>query len=358
MKIRTDMDNILVSGGCGFVGRNLVRRLTQDYPTAVIWVVDDLSTGREPVEWLPESFELRDSRGCMQTYNSSDGTSIIFAKADIRDFLGPKQAFDILYGGGYAIPTSFDDVYHFAAIVGGRAKIEGDPMAVAQDLAMDAEFFAWAVKAKPGRIMYPSSSAAYPIDLQTKEHAVAVSEDQISFAGQLGQPDMTYGWSKLTGEYLAQIAAQDYGLNVACVRPFSGYGEGQETTYPVPAIAARAAAHEDPLIVWGTGRQGRDFVHIDDCIDAILLAMEKISDGSAVNIASGKLTTFLEVAALFAQLAGYQPEIKPLVDKPMGVHSRYADISLMRDRYGWTPNISLEEGFRRVLAEASRRLSS
>ena len=169
---------------------------------------------------------------------------------------------------------------------------------------------------------------------------------------------MTYGWSKLTGEYLAQIAAQDYGLNVACVRPFSGYGEGQETTYPVPAIAARAAAHEDPLIVWGTGRQGRDFVHIDDCIDAILLAMDKISDGSAVNIASGKLTTFLEVAALFAQLAGYQPEIKPLVDKPMGVHSRYADISLMRDRYGWTPNISLEEGFRRVLAEASRRLSS
>jgi nucleoside-diphosphate-sugar epimerase len=293
----------------------------------------------------------------MRIYTSPDGAKLIFVEADIRDFLGPPEAFSALYSDGYPIPTVFDDVYHFAAIVGGRMKIEGDPMAVAQDLAMDAEFFAWAVKAKPGRIMYPSSSAAYPIDIQTREHAIAVSEDQISFAGQLGQPDMTYGWSKLTGEYLAQIAAQDYGLNVACVRPFSGYGEDQELSYPIPAIAARAAAHEDPLIVWGTGKQGRDFVHIDDCIDAILLAMEKISDGTAVNIASGKLTTFLEVAALFAELAGYKPEIKPLVDKPMGVHSRYADISKIQDVLGWSPKISLEQGFGRVLAEASRRIN-
>ena len=351
------MTDILVSGGCGFVGRNLVRRLISTSQGETVWVVDDLSTGRDPDEWLPGGYASVDAQGCMRRYESENGPTIIFIEADVREYLGPRAAFEAVRGPGYKFPESYADVYHFAAIVGGRAKIEGDPMAVAQDLAMDAEFFVWAVQAKPGRILYPSSSAAYPVDLQTKENAIAVKEDDISFGGRLGQPDMTYGWSKLTGEYLARIAAQDYGLNVACVRPFSGYGEDQELSYPIPAIAARAAAHEDPFIVWGTGRQGRDFVHIDDCIDAILLTMERISDGSAVNIASGKLTTFLEVAAIFTKLAGYSPKIKPLDDKPMGVHSRYADITRSREILGWTPKITLEEGFARVLAAASARRS-
>ena len=122
---------------------------------------------------------------------------------------------------------------------------------------------------KPDRLLYASSSAAYPVDLQGKDGAVALKESDIQFGGRLGQPDMTYGWSKLTGEYLARIAHQHYGLHTACVRPFSGYGEEQDLSYPVPSIALRAAKREAPLTVWGSGLQGRDFVHIDDCIEAI-----------------------------------------------------------------------------------------
>jgi nucleoside-diphosphate-sugar epimerase len=166
---------------------------------------------------------------------------------------------------------------------------------------------------------------------------------------------MTYGCSKLTGEYLAQIAARYYGLHVACVRPFSGYGEDQDLTYPVPAIASRAAAHQNPLFVWGSGLQGRDFVHIDDCVDAMMLALEHISDGSAVNIGTGKIHNFIEVAQIFAHLAGYDPEIKPLEDKPEGVYSRYADITLIKEKLVWTPRISIEEGFSRVLKAAEIR---
>ncbi len=135
----------------------------------------------------------------------------------------------------------FADVFHFAAIVGGRMKIEGDPMMVALDLSIDAEFFYWITQHKPERVLYPSSSAAYPVSLQTTEGAIALSEGDIDFKKNLGTPDMTYGWSKLTGEFLAQIAAKHYGVPVVCIRPFSGYGEDQELSYPVPAIAARAA---------------------------------------------------------------------------------------------------------------------
>jgi UDP-glucose 4-epimerase len=165
---------------------------------------------------------------------------------------------------------------------------------------------------------------------------------------------MTYGWSKLTGEYLGQIAAEYYGISVASVRPFSGYGEDQDLSYPIPAIARRAALKENPFEVWGSGKQGRDFVHIDDCIDCIMMAMDNISDGSAINIGSGRLTSFLDIIELMTKFAGYKPTIKPLLDKPVGVHSRYSDMSYVENQFNWKPKVSLEEGMHRVYEAAKR----
>lgn len=241
----------------------------------------------------------------------------------------------------------FDDVFHFAAIVGGRSVIDGDPIKIALDLAIDAEFFHWVTIHKPARVLYPSSSAAYPIELQSSINSVQLKESDINF-DNIGKPDMTYGWAKLTGEYLAQTTAIKYGIHVACIRPFSGYGEDQDLAYPIPALAHRVANKSNPIEVWGNGLQGRDFVHIDDVIDAILLALDKISDGSAVNIGSGTLTTFRSIIYLLSQIADYNPTLKCLIDKPVGVHSRYANISRAQSLLGWQPKISLEEGLRRV----------
>ena len=167
---------------------------------------------------------------------------------------------------------------------------------------------------------------------------------------------MTYGWSKLTGEYLAAIAAAHYDLPVTCIRPFSGYGEDQDLSYPIPAIASRAANKEDPFEVWGTGKQGRDFVHIDDCIDCMFFAMDRIHDGSAVNIGSGKITNFLQIIELFTEFAGYNPPIKKLLDKPVGVHARHANMDYVFNELGWKPKISLREGMRRVYNQAVKNV--
>jgi len=186
---------------------------------------------------------------------------------------------------------------------------------------------------------------------------VALREDMIDFTtGELGQPDMTYGWSKLTGEYLSHLAAKQYGVHIACVRPFSGYGEDQDLTYPVPAIAFRVARGDNPVTVWGTGEQGRDFVHIEDCITAMLLAIDRIGDGSGINIGTGKLTTFLELAGMLIQLAGTSAAVRPFIAKPVGVQSRYCDTSRMEQVLGWKPEIPLEEGLTRVLDAASTRV--
>ena len=346
----------LISGGCGFVGRNMAKHLLATTRDRVV-VVDDLSVGIEPGKWLgaAELFGATVSRrnlGEAQYWGKDE--QLIFWKGDFRKFLRHMQEEKDWLKETLGMER-FNDVFHFAAIVGGRAKIDGDPMMVALDLSIDAEFFYWAVRHKPDRVLFPSSSAAYPVDLQGEGDFVALSESDIDFeGGRLGQPDMTYGWSKLTGEYLARIAAQYYGLSVACVRPMSGYGEDQDLSYPIPAIAARAAGKEDPFEVWGTGRQGRDFVHIDDCIDLIMLALDKIHDGSAINIGSGHITSFLEIIDLFSEFAGYKPQIRQLLDKPVGVHARHANMDYVFNELGWRPRISLREGMKRVYEQALR----
>ena len=337
----------LVSGGCGFVGRNMVKRLyrtTRDH----ILFIDNLLVGTHPSTWLdvPKVSDIAD----LEVFGE-DGR-LLFLKADFRKILANLSEQPRFFQEKYALDFErFADVFHFAAIVGGRAMIDGDPMVVALDLSIDAEFFHWITRHQPERVLYPSSSAAYPVDLQTESGAIALKETDIDFK-HMGEPDMTYGWSKLTGEYLAKIAAGHYGLKITCIRPFSGYGEDQDLTYPIPAIAARIARRENPVEVWGTGRQGRDFVHIDDVIDCILLAMDHIHDGTAINIGRGELLSFIEIIHTMCKIAGYEPEIRCLLDKPVGVHSRYCNMDYVEDRLGWKAKISVEDGMRRVYEAA------
>ena len=343
------MKTNLVTGGCGFVGKNMVWRLLNTTNDQII-VIDNLSVGQHPDTWI--GIEKSKENQNTVVYSKNGIERVFFIKEDARETFRSLRLDENYFKDIFSLNyDKLNDVFHFAAIVGGRAKIDGDPMMVALDLAIDAEFFYWICNNKPNRVLYPSSSAAYPIDLQTTDGAIALKESDIDFA-KMGEPDMTYGWSKLTGEYLAKIAAKYYGVHITCIRPFSGYGEDQDLTYPIPAIAKRAALKEDPFEVWGTGDQGRDFVHIEDVIDCILIAMDKIDDGTAINIGMGRLTSFKDVISVFCNFAGYNPEIKTLLDKPVGVHSRYCNMDFVKNTLNWEANISLEEGLRRVYDRA------
>ncbi len=345
------MKTHLITGGCGFVGRNMVKRLFATTKDRIIFI-DNLLVGTHPDTWL----DAKKNRAGVNFATYAD-ERLLYIEGDARNVIKSLGTNENYFADAFQFEsTRLADVFHFAAIVGGRAMIDGDPMAVALDLAIDAELFYWACRYKPERLLYPSSSAAYPVDLQTEGNTIQLKESDIDFK-KMGQPDMTYGWTKLTGEFLAKIASEHYGLKVTCIRPFSGYGEDQDLTYPVPAIAARAARKEDPFEVWGTGFQGRDFVHIDDVIDCILLAMDHIHDGTAINIGMGKLTTFRDIIKIFCGIAGYDPQIKALTHKPVGVFSRYCDMTFVENKLGWKAKISTEEGMRRVYDAALKRLA-
>jgi UDP-glucose 4-epimerase len=344
------MKTHLVSGGCGFVGRNMVKRLYNTTKDNILFI-DDLSVGTHPSTWL--DIDMVEDKNGVQFYGTDK--RIQFIQGDFREWVMEMAKDSAYLKEKYGLEIDyFADVFHFAAIVGGRAKIDGDPLLVARDLSIDAEFFFWITRQKPERVLYPSSSAAYPVNLQTEGGAIALKESDIDF-NDMGQPDMTYGWTKLTGEFLAKIAASHYGIHITCIRPFSGYGEDQDLTYPTPAIARRAALKEDPFEVWGTGNQGRDFVHIDDILDCTLLAMDKISDGTAINIGQGVLTSFNDLIKIFTEFAGYNPPVKQLLDKPVGVHSRYSDMTWVKENLGWEPKISIREGMKRVYDAAVKK---
>ncbi|MFZ4507129.1 MAG: NAD-dependent epimerase/dehydratase family protein [Fimbriimonas sp.] len=350
-----------VTGGCGFVGRHLTARIVRDGDSA--WIVDDLSTGQNPSKWIESvapGFELTKQEGLLSEYRNGDQT-ITFVQADalpvfISETSATRPSPDL---ENIKLPD-FHTVFHLASIVGGRAMIDGDPLKVGIDLGIDAAMFLWASrperKDRIGRIMYASSSAAYPIHLQAETTHIPLVEDYISFDEKLGMPDMTYGWSKLTGEFLSRLAASKYGLHVGCIRPFSGYGEDQDLTYPTPSIALRIARRDNPVEVWGTGEQGRDFVHIDDCVDAMYVILDNVKDGRGINVGTGELTSFNQLITAMAKEAGYEPEIKRLLDKPVGVASRYAIVDTIL-AMGWKPTITLEEGARRMVRHFEGKLN-
>ena len=172
----------------------------------------------------------------------------------------------------------------------------------------------------------------------------------IDFNRDIGVPDLSYGWAKLTCEYLAKLAFDRHGMHSVVYRPFSGYGEDQDRSYPFPSICQRALdnRNEPVLRVWGTGKQMRDFIHIDDCVRGVISTMDLIDNADAVNLSTGRLCSFIEFAQIAAKYCGYSPTVTGMTNQPSGVFARGGDTKLQQ-QLGFTPSISLEEGVKRAV---------
>jgi len=307
------MKRALVTGSAGFIGRHFVQLLG-----AMGWQVDtcDLATG--------------------------------------------GNAFRVFEGNG----IRYDLVVHAAYHVGGRAAIDGTNMNLVYNLHLDAALFEWAMRTMQRRVLYFSSSAAYPVEYQTAEWVkrwgaddARLQEGDVSLTHPL-PPDAAYGWAKVTGEKQAAVA-REHGVPVTVVRPFSGYAGDQSQDYPFPSIVARALRGE--YHVWGPEGQTRDWIHVDDVISASMALVEAGEEGP-VNLCTGRGVSMGDLMRIVVHEAHLERpsdfpradeiDILHLQDKPTGVFHRVGDPTLM-ECY-WTPRISLEMGIRRAIRSMLR----
>ena len=239
--------------------------------------------------------------------------------------------------------TYYDVVWHMAGIIGGRKGIEGQPLEVAVDLSLDAEYYNWIARTNPRHAVYMSSSAAYPTALQQRGIKTRLFEQDIDLKA-VQNPDYSYGWSKLTGEYLAQFVSDKTSMHI--FRPFSGYGGNQALDYPFPSFIQRALRRDDPFEIWGDGNQVRDFIHVRDLIACMLKAVDE-DVTLPVNIGWGRPTSFNDLASMVTSMVGYTPEYNHIINNPVGVDYRVCDNSRMREFY--EPKITLEDGIKMAL---------
>lgn len=320
----------LVTGGCGFLGRHFVEfLLRKGHHVTVVDNLHSLGGGLHPSEW--HGFDPRDS------------ANFRFFEMDCRTFFETTL-------------ESYDYVVHAAAIVGGRRVLEEQPLAVATDISLDVAALDFVRKSGSGRLIYFSSSAAYPLSLQSPENHRALREDDIDFELALGIPDLAYGWAKLSGEYLARLAEQRYGLKISIYRPFSGYGFDQDDSYPFPAIIQRALLHRGgPFEVWGSGDQVRDFIHIDDCIQMIYDSCDRLSPSQPVNLSTAKPSSFKEFASIvFDEIGMDSTEVVGTANTPEGAFYRVGDRAFQESLSDFTPR-SFREGIREALSISGRR---
>jgi nucleoside-diphosphate-sugar epimerase len=281
----------LVTGAAGFIGRHLCRELA-----AAGWQVKEI-----------------------------DRDAGIDVRRDMREYNG-----------------HWDAVIHLAAIVGGRKVMNGAPLAHAANLAIDASFFRWCEIARPGRVVYFSSSCAYPVAITTTR-AWKLKESFLDLRYPM-LADQLYGWAKLTGEMLAAELAAG-GLEVTVVRPFSVYGPGMNDGFAIPSFTAQAARKASPLMIWGDAGQVRDYIHVTDVARAVVALLA--APAGTYNLGTGEGTSLQRLAVMIADQAGYKPLIQVDTGKPAGPPYLVADTARLDQVY--RPTVELPQGLKELM---------
>ncbi len=304
--------NYLITGGAGFIGRHLANRLVELGHN--VRVIDDLSTGEK---------EALDAR-------------VLFTRGNVQD--QPKL---------WTLLHDIDIVYHLAAKVSLPQSVlypraynnvnVGGTVALME--AMRASGVSFIVMASSGTIY--GDQKRQPVD-------------------EMVAPDLRtpYAVSKLASEHYIFTLGQHYGIRAVALRIFNAYGPGQylPPAYPpvVPQFLSRIL-RGGSVVVYGDGAQSRDYVYIDDVVDALIAAGGKENlDGEVINIGSGVETSVNELIALIEEVAGRQAHVLYNAEQSGGVQRLVADIEKAQRLLAFSPKTTLPEGLRRTI-EADER---
>lgn len=301
---------IIVTGGAGFIGSTIVKTLAEN--SNEIIVLDDLSSGNySNIEKLESAGKIR------------------FIKGSITDL-------ELLNN----VSKDVDYIFHHAAIA-SVPKSVNDPKTT-NDVNLNGTLNVLMASRKNNikKVIFASSSSVYgeTTDMPIKENLNP-------------QPLSPYAVTKLASEYYCNAFTEVYGLPTVALRYFNVYGPRQDPLSDYAAVIPifiRRTLDDKKLVVYGDGEQIRDFVFVKDVVKANILAAESKETG-VFNIAGGKRITINDLASLIIRLCEKKLEIEYADPRPGDIKLSLADISKAKEKLGYIPRFSLEEGLNETL---------
>jgi nucleoside-diphosphate-sugar epimerase len=246
-----------------------------------------------------------------------------------------------------------DEVYNLAADMGGMGFIENNKALCMLSVLINTHMLQAAQDAGIKKFFYASSACVYAGDKQTDPQNPGLKEEDAYPA----MPEDGYGWEKLFSERMCRHFREDYGLYTRVARYHNVYGPhgtwrgGREKA---PAAICRKVAeaklsgnHE--IEIWGDGEQTRSFMYIDDCV----YGTQRILDSDIlepINLGSSEMVSINQLVDIVEDIAGVKLERNYDLSAPKGVRGRNSDNTMIQERLGWEPSISLREGLEKTYA--------
>ncbi|MFK0289753.1 NAD-dependent epimerase/dehydratase family protein [Streptomyces sp. NPDC090442] len=310
------MTLVVVTGAGGFVGAHLVHALKTRQPSVRVRGVDV----RAP-EYGPSGADE-------------------FVLADLRE---PEQCAAAVAGA--------DQVFALAANMGGIGWTHAAPAEILRDnLLISVNTVEACRKAAVGTVVYASSACVYPNSLQRRPDSAPLRESPVFPA----DPDMEYGWEKLTTEILCDTFRRTHAMDIKVARLHAIYGPlGAYSGLRAKSLSmlcgkvAAVPGGSGEIEVWGDGTQTRSYCYVDDCVTGLLRLARSTVD-RPVNIGSEERISIAELVGRISAVAGKEivPRYRP--DKPVGPLGRVSDNTLCRQLLGWQPSTPLDFGLRRT----------
>lgn len=312
---------ICITGGAGMIGSALLRKLSNKGYEII--VIDNLWRGKVENINTIENWDFNNN----------------FHNIDLSDTNNEEKLLKIL--------ESTDVLIHLADIVAGIGYVFNNQYEIFKiNNTINTNIFSICAKLNIKKILYAGTACSFPKNLQLSLTSI-LKESQLFPA----EPESAYGWSKLIGTMELQYMAEKYKLNVSTLMLHNVYGPYCDTdpkrSQVIPSIIRKIIELKPngQLDVWGSGNQGRAFLHVDDVANAFQLALEKDDIPQIIQIGPNHCTSIKHLVNVL---------INDVIKKPINVHfdttkpegdlGRCADYTIANKSLGWSPQLDLKEG--------------
>ncbi|MFZ2025193.1 MAG: NAD-dependent epimerase/dehydratase family protein [Microgenomates group bacterium] len=307
---------VLVTGGTGFIGSHLVEKLLER--GAVVTVFDKMTGGK--IKFISH---LKDK--------------VQFIQGDCTNLMDAQKAC-----------KSQDIVMNLAAHVGGIEYNRFHQATMLRDNLLIASTMLEAARVtNVERFLVVSSACIYPSDA-----VIPTSETE----GYKNEPEPTnggYGWAKRVAEKLGFYYAQEFKMKIGIVRPYNAYGPRDQfdpaSSHVIPALIKRVVDGENPVIVWGSGKQTRAFLFVDDLVEGMMKAVENYPVPDPINLGTDEEITIKELVEKIVKFSGVKTRIIFDTTKPDGSLRRNSDNTKAKEKIHFMASTSFDDGLKKTI---------